>query len=410
MEKLYGNSWALLIAIGKLNDVNFPFSPITNPVNDAKAIEEILITHCDFPAQNIISLYNEKATKKGIEDSILNIIADKANEGDRLLIFYAGHALTKPATKHKTDEEGFLIPFDAEWKKKRPKWETLKSINSLVDETYENVDANQFLFLLDCCFSGIAGKASNYDELKYKQPPADLRDAAKNLTSVQIITASSKDEAVLDSGKDPSHSIFTQTIIDFMENVNAWEYPEMFIPAKKMLKEIQSQVVGESSMKGPGHRQEPQFYRSAKHDKLGEFVLKSFKDDEMPSAQDLLPETIMDETDYFFHKVDLLSDLNQLDFLEDLNRELAKNPNKEYTASKIFTLLKEKLMKDPFISTKFETLRREKDLSESKIIQLWDRFTMNMLILGMKREISRPIVPDDEIIARNKSVKEKNEN
>jgi len=222
LKKLYDNSWAFVISVGKLSDHKAPYKDIPNTKNDAKSIEDLLVDHCDFPRENIYYLYDKDATLKKIDEMIEDTLSQIVNEGDRFLIFYAGHAAPRSARGHKDEAEGYIIPYDARWKDKdTPKWNTLKSFNSLLKQVNDNIKANQILFLFDCCFSGIAQKPSEYDSKEFTSPD-DIKEAVKN-QSMQIITASNKDEPIIDSGKEPTHSIFTQTILEFVPNEKAYD-------------------------------------------------------------------------------------------------------------------------------------------------------------------------------------------
>ena len=101
MGKLYNNSWAIIIGINDLEDKNAPFHVLKNAQNDAKLIEEILISKCDFPLSNISRLYGKDATKDRIEDLIENTLVSQIKDGDRFLFFFAGHAITRAKTAKK---------------------------------------------------------------------------------------------------------------------------------------------------------------------------------------------------------------------------------------------------------------------------------------------------------------------
>ena len=406
MRKLYENSWALIIAVGKLKDSKSPFKTILNPINDAKAIENMLKTKCDFPEENIYSLIEQEATFQHLDEMVEGTLAEKINKKDRLLIFFAGHAITRPKRGHKLDAEGYFVPFDAEWTSpEKVKWPTLKSMNGFVKQINDNVEANQILFLFDCCFSGIAGKPQEYDS-QDKATSIFMRDAAIKSQSVQIITASNRDEPVIDSGKDKQHSIFTQAILDFINNEKANEYPEMFISAKKMAVSITSTVVSESMVWGKGRRQEPQFYR-ADFDKLGEFVVKEFEDSEKENIKE--DEIVLNNTDKLLYKAGLLKLLETNDIITQINKELEKEPEKKLTVSSFFILIKKQLQKDIFVKTQIEELQTKESLSNDTVEELWNHLSMNLLIRGIKPpSYVNPLIPDEKMMKKKNKV-ERNE-
>src|SRR2546430_17279997 len=61
----YEKSHALLIGINQYENV----SPLSYAVNDAQGIREVLINDLGFPAENIVSLFDQQATKRNILES-----------------------------------------------------------------------------------------------------------------------------------------------------------------------------------------------------------------------------------------------------------------------------------------------------------------------------------------------------
>lgn len=400
MDKLYDKSWAFVISVGKLSDHKAPYKDIPNTKNDAKAIEDLLVNHCNFPRPNIYYLYDDDATLEKIDEKIEDTLPQVVNKGDRLLIFYAGHAITRPARGHRVDEEGYIIPYDAKWKsKKEPKWPTMKSFNSLIKQVNDNIKANQILFLLDCCFSGIAHKPPEYDNNE-KTSSANMIRATKN-QSVQIITASSKDEPVIDSGKVPTHSIFTQTILEFIPDEKAFDYGEGFISARKMAKKIQHIVVAESYAWGNGRTQEPKFYRSD-FDKLGEFVVKQFSEKELAEKRKE-DKFVITKNDELIGNADLITFVNTNDIIVKINKELKEEPEKQLTASAFLTLIKKKIKQDETVMGKIRTMKERQSLTNEQVKELLDGLSLNILIHGVKVPMVHPLIPSEEImVSENK--------
>lgn len=316
--------------------------------------------------------------------------------------------MTRPTRGHKKEAEGYIIPYNASWKsEKKPKWNTLKSMNEFVKQVNDNIQANQILFLLDCCFSGIASKAQEYD-IAPDHKPIGMRNAAKKNLSVQIITASNKDESVIDSGKDPLHSIFTQTILDFIQNEKAFDYPEGFISASILKKKIAPMVVSESFVWGNGRRQEPQFYRTD-FDNLGEFVVKQFSDEEINEQKKKEDKIIITESDELMKSADLLSFLNSNCIVNQINQEIVKQPEKKFTASSFLVLIKKKIKSDLTINNKIKHLTETKKLTPKQVEKLWNGLAFNILILGVKIPIISPLIPDYSIMTNNKKEEIKEE-
>ncbi len=390
--ELCNSSWALIIAINTLsNSDDIPLKKLKNPINDAKAIENILVDKCNFPRGNIYSLLEEKATKDEITDIIENILATKVKEGDRVLIFFAGHAITRPKTGRQ-DEQGYLVIRDSTWRdEEHPKYNTLLNINNFVSETVGLLSARQFLFVLDCCFSGIAGEVGAYDGTE-DPPPEILRKYAKERQSVQIITASSRVESILDSGKDPNHSMFTQAILDFLESDNLSDFPELFVSAKKLHRKIKHQVTQDAHVYGDGRSQEPQFYRVDHLDQFGEFVVRELDPSEVKSTEK--PKQIqVSKMDEFLYAAELLDIANNLDVIIEVNKQISESDAATFTASSIFELITQKLEKDEYIQTKLSELQEKKSLNGSQIQEVFNYLCMNVFINGVRKGYSEPIMP-----------------
>ena len=63
-------------------------------VDDANAINDLLIESLGFPNENIHLLLNETATRENIRKA-LRSISIKAQPRDRILIYFAGHGKTE---------------------------------------------------------------------------------------------------------------------------------------------------------------------------------------------------------------------------------------------------------------------------------------------------------------------------
>ncbi|WIW70274.1 caspase family protein [Anaerosinus gibii] len=196
----YNNSWALVIGINKYQYVN----PLEYARNDAEAIVEILITKFGFPKENVISLFDQDATKKAILSNYMSFSQSNIKENDRILVFFAGHGHTLLGNRNNI---GYLIPVDG----------TLDDISTFIrwDELTRNTDlikAKHIFFIMDACFSGLA--------ITRSLPPGSTRYLKNMLErySRQVLTAGKADEVVADSGGPiPEHSIFTGHLINGLE-------------------------------------------------------------------------------------------------------------------------------------------------------------------------------------------------
>ena len=199
MEYNYNNSWALIIGINDYTSV----SPLDYARNDAEAISEILIRRFQFPASNIISLYDAEATRENIIKNYLSFAQRANNKNDRLLVFYAGHGYTVEGYR---GEVGYLIPYDVK----------IGELATYIrwDEFTRNADlfaAKHILFIMDACYGGLALMRSTGGGSRF------VKDMLKR-RSRQVLTAGKADQVVADAGGPiPKHSIFTGYLIQALE-------------------------------------------------------------------------------------------------------------------------------------------------------------------------------------------------
>ena len=201
-SRTYANRHALVIGIDEYEDPGYP--DLGYAVADARAIAKIVVEQFQFPEGNVKLLLNQDATKVAVEDALEEWASDpdRVGEEDLFVIFFAGHGVTRDLGSR--GSRGYLVPVDgAKDRKGRPSWGSLIGMPDF-EEVSEAIPAKHALFILDCCFGGLAVKRSD--------PPV-----AAGLTSRarQVITAGGADQEVLDTGGG-GHSVFTGALLSAM--------------------------------------------------------------------------------------------------------------------------------------------------------------------------------------------------
>jgi WD40 repeat protein len=194
-------SWAVVIGINDYSKAKNGFKYLPYAVNDAEAVKKFLINSLGFPGNNIFSLYNGEATKKRIEQLLGETLPKKINEDDRVVIYFSGHGDHEQLRRGK--KFGYLIPFDGN---KNSLYSTCISVNQLQYFSEKN-PAKQMLFILDSCFSGLAGMVHKKGEIPNetrKQVEAFIRSEGR-----QIMTGGGADETTEMSKKWNNHSVYT---------------------------------------------------------------------------------------------------------------------------------------------------------------------------------------------------------
>jgi hypothetical protein len=197
-------SWAVVIGIKNYDIHTTGYDSLPYAVADAEAIKEYLVRYFGFQKEKVLTLYNERATKANIEKLLGDIIPRKVQKEDRILIFFSTHG---DFIKTKGGNYGFLIPFDGNKKELYSTGISADQFSKLSDL----IPAKHKLFLIDACFSGLAGCVYR----KSPFPEETLKLATKYLQNdgSQIMTAGTSDQKALMSSKWGGHSLFTYYLL-----------------------------------------------------------------------------------------------------------------------------------------------------------------------------------------------------
>lgn len=133
-----GRQYAVLIAVDRYQK----WTPLRNPVSDAKAVKSILQKR--YYIDEFVELYDGDATAVGIRRLFADLIA-RTGPSDSVLIYYAGHGYTD---QFKT---GFWIPADGGTDvEAQDRWIPNQQIRNFVSQ----MKARSVALVADSCFSG----------------------------------------------------------------------------------------------------------------------------------------------------------------------------------------------------------------------------------------------------------------
>jgi uncharacterized caspase-like protein len=210
LKDYYRNSHAIIIGISDYKEEN----PLPNAYNDAKGIEKILRERYEF--DNLITLYNEEATKTNLEEILEEKVRDRdiIDSDDRVLIYYSGHGKLQSYFGYQGEslKRGYIVPYDA----KRDKHSTCIDMERIVTSCQECM-AKHILLVMDCCYSGHAALRITEPQRPPLDPKTYLRDIT-NTRTIQILAAGLEDQPVSDSGRRPGYSAFTGALLDILES------------------------------------------------------------------------------------------------------------------------------------------------------------------------------------------------
>ncbi|MCP4213267.1 MAG: hypothetical protein GY765_01365, partial [bacterium] len=204
-KRVFGKkrSWAVIIGIDQYTKTKNGYIPLPYAVNDARAVRECFIKSLGFAEDHIITLTNRQATRKRIEEVLGDELPKKTGDGDRVIIYFSGHG---DQEKVNSGRFGYLVPIDG---RKASLYSTCISMDQLRYFSRKN-PARQILFILDSCFSGIAGTvfkkgtADSITKETREQIKAFIESGGR-----QIITAGKANQTAAMSAKWNKHSVFT---------------------------------------------------------------------------------------------------------------------------------------------------------------------------------------------------------
>ena len=269
LESLYKNSWALLIGI----DNSPAAQPLKYAVNDAKSLQKFLRTRTFFDKDKILTLFNEQATRKRILELMNDFLGTnpEMTSDDRVLIFFAGHGQRRRVRRghRRSDWRGYLVPFDGDLEKIHSSCISMEEIR----EAASVICAKHILFVLDCCFSGLAGLRPR------AAIPRKPRSQAFGDTCVRILTAGKSDEEVFE-GKEgwEGNSLFSRYLLKGLEGF-ADHDNDGIITSDDLYFFVRDRVLEES-----GNRQTPQARHLVEYGE-GQFVFFVRRDEQASKAE-----------------------------------------------------------------------------------------------------------------------------
>ena len=248
-EDIYDNSYALIIGINKYENVQ----KLDFAADDAIAMKEILIKSFHFSEHNIKMLLNEEATKDNIIKEFSNV-ALKAQEEDRVIVFFAGHGETMGLPEG--GQMGYLVPVNGNADNLYYSCIRMEELKSLALMS----KAKHMLYLVDACYGGIATVGSRGLSI-------NVPNYINKITSDkarQIITAGGKGEQVIEKS-EWGHSAFTLNLKRGLKDGRADLNSDGYITANELGIFLSEKVTIDSE-----NQQTPQFGRMTSQE--GEFI------------------------------------------------------------------------------------------------------------------------------------------
>ena len=129
------------LIIGAQDYIDDDVNDLDRPVEDAKALKQILIGEYTFSPENVTLLTNPK--RSDIIEAF-DALSNKVENTDNLLVFYAGHGIWDEKLN-----QGYWLPVDATQSSKA-QWLS----NGTIRDYLGAIDSKHTLLIADACFSG----------------------------------------------------------------------------------------------------------------------------------------------------------------------------------------------------------------------------------------------------------------
>ena len=187
----FGRYHALVIGINNYQHIK----PLETAVNDASAIHDVLRRRYGFKSKLLLNPTRLELVRA------LETVRNELDEGDNLLLFYAGHGYLDAET-----DEGFWLPVDAD-EDSQVNWVPVSTVTRMIKGTF----AKHVLVVADSCYSGTLTREGPTFRRTAPDRMAELKRIAgkrarKALTSGGL-------EPVFDGGGD-GHSVFTRALLE----------------------------------------------------------------------------------------------------------------------------------------------------------------------------------------------------
>lgn len=247
-------SYALIVGIGDYTEY---WNTLKSPYHDALKMREFLIERANF--DYVVTLTNGSATKKKITHFMEDDLPKRVKKGDRFLFYFSGHGTQRTLARR---IRGYL-PMAGSGKSN---WSSMIGMDE-IENWHENIEqAQHVLFLLDACFSGLAGT-----EVKADRQELEIKDLARK--GHHLITAGTRNQKSFASLKAWGGSLFTSAFVrgaEGLADAQTSEFPRDHVVTLNEIWAYLRKSLKRAQVRYPNINQTPQ-WRDLLGDSQGEF-------------------------------------------------------------------------------------------------------------------------------------------
>lgn len=204
-SKTNPNAYAVVIGIEQYRQ-KLPAADFA--VSDAQTVTDYLTKAMGYPAENIITLTNDRAALGDFVKYIERWLPNNIEHGSTVSIYYSGHGA--PNTK---TGDAYLVPYDGD-----PTFiaETGYSLKRMYD-ALGKLPAKEIIVALDSCFSGAGGRSVL---AKGARPLVmNLKHDAVMAKNITVLAASSGEQSS-STYDEKGHGLFTYFLLKGIKNEN----------------------------------------------------------------------------------------------------------------------------------------------------------------------------------------------
>ena len=187
----FGRSYALIVGIS-----GFKGYPDLPTPNDPIRMRDFLVDEAGYDYVHVLT--DDKATKARIDELMVDVLPAMMGANDQFLFYWSGHGEQRPNALG--GQVGYLPVADS----LKDRYSTMVSMGD-IQRWDALLEAKQALFLLDACFSGLAGTVSQSGH-------RDLQIAQLAQPAHQLVTAGTGEQQTI-AGDRWGGSVFTDAVL-----------------------------------------------------------------------------------------------------------------------------------------------------------------------------------------------------
>lgn len=201
--KGYDKSYAIVIGISRYKSERY-LATEEDPIR----VKDYLLNEAGFDSVHLLT--QDRVTKQRVGELMDNHFSRELTENDRFVFYWSGHGNTRILPRG--DKRGYLPLAHTE----RDDYNNMISMDD-IERWDDALPAKQTLYLLDSCFSGLAGESAK-GSFALKQTIRQLAQPCR-----QLLTAgTSREQTYVDNSKESS--VFTMALLSGLRGAADAEY------------------------------------------------------------------------------------------------------------------------------------------------------------------------------------------